>query len=179
MIPTRAQAIQLWDKYSLPESKKIHVQLVERVALFFARRVAEVTGESINIPLLSASALLHDIDKSIPKAKDEHHPDTGVRVLRDEGFSEVSDVIKTHSLSSILDQNLSPKSWEEKLLYLADKMVKYEILDVDRRFDLWRAENLPAEAISELTRAYPKVKKLEQDVCSLIGVMPSEIAGLA
>ncbi len=179
MIPTREQVMRLWDKYSLPESKKIHVQLVERVALFLASRVIKVTGNSINIPLLSAAALLHDIDKSIPKAKDEHHPDTGVRVLRSEGLVEVADLIKTHSLSSILDQSLSPKSWEEKILYLADKMVKYEILDVDRRFNLWRGEELPKDAIEELARAYPKVKSLERDICSLIGVSPSEIAVLA
>lgn len=179
MIPTRTQALALWDKFSLPETKRVHVQLVERVAVFLADRVAKATGDSINMPLLSAAALLHDIDKSIPKAKDEHHPDTGVRVLREEGFVEVANLVKTHSLSSILDQNLSPKTWEEKILYLADKMVKYEILDVDRRFDLWRREQLPQEAVDELDRAYPKVKALEQDICNLIGVSASEIAALA
>lgn len=179
MIPTRAQAFLLWDKFSLPESKKTHVLLVERVALFLAGRVTKARGVSINTSLLSASALLHDIDKAIPKAKDEHHPDTGVRVLKEEGFSEVADVIRTHSLSSILDQNISPKTWEEKLLYLADKMVKYEILDVDRRFDLWRAEKLPKEAVDELERAYPKVKSLEHDICELVGVASQEIAALA
>lgn len=179
MIPTRAQVLSLWDKYSLPDAKQTHVQLVEKVALFLANRVTKATRIEINMPLLSAAALLHDIDKSIPKAKGEHHPDTGVRVLREEGFAEVADLVKTHSLSSILDQNLSPKSWEEKLLYLADKMVKYEILDVEKRFNLWRAEQLPKEAVKELELAYPKVKQLEHDICSLIGVLPSEIAALA
>lgn len=179
MIPTRTQVLALWDKFSLPEMKRVHVQLVERVAIFLAARIVKAKGIRIDIPLLSAAALLHDIDKSIPKAQGEHHPDTGVRVLKDEGLVEVADLVKTHSLSSILDQNLSPKTWEEKILYLADKMVKYEILDVDKRFDLWRAETLPKEAIDALDRAYPKVKLLERDICGAIGVSPSEIAALA
>ena len=179
MIPTRDQAIALWDDYQLPDTKRRHVELVERVALFFAMRLTKAIGVTINTPLLSAAALLHDIDKSIQKAEGEHHPDTGVRVLRERGMSEVADLVKTHSLSAILDRNLSPKSWEEKLLYLADKMVKNEILDVDKRFALWQAEQLPERAQMELTEAYPKVKQLEAELCRLIQVEPSEIAGLA
>jgi HD superfamily phosphohydrolase YqeK len=179
MIPTRAQCIALWDTYALPEAKRVHVTLVERVAVLLAERVVAATGKAINMPLLSAAALLHDIDKSVPKAQGEHHPDTGVRLLQDQGMGEVANVVKTHTLSAILDQSRSPKSWEEKLLYLSDKMVKYEVVGVDGRFALWRKEDLPLDALKELDDSYPYVKQLEHDVCSLIGLEPTEIVGLA
>ena len=62
---------------------------------------------------------------------------------------------------------------------MEDKIVKYEILDLEKRLNLWREEQLPKEAVKELELAYPKVKQLEYDICSLIGVLPSEIAALA
>lgn len=187
MIPTIEQAKLLWDKYNLPPQKRNHVELVARVAVFFAQKllalpvlpVGRQVGGSINEPLLLTAALLHDIDKNIPKNPGEHHPDTGVRILNEEGMREVAEIVKTHSLHAILDSNISPKSWEEKLLYLADKMVKHEIITVDQRFDLWRAEDLPVDAKEMLEKTYPLVKKLEAEVLGLLDLKPEDIKNLA
>ena len=168
MIPTEDQCKQLWDKYHLPEAKRLHVSLVARVALFFA------TKFQVNISLLQAAALLHDIDKAIPRFPGEVHPDTAVRILREEGMGEVADIVKTHSLHAMLDPAIAPKSWEEKLLYLADKMVKYDIITVDERFKLWRDEQLSADAKAVLDKSYPLVKKLEKDVFDYICIPPEE-----
>lgn len=170
MIPTDDQIEKLWDVYNLPEYKRNHSQLVARVAMWFAKKLGVPT------PLLKAAALLHDIDKNIPKLPNEHHPDTGVRVLLEAGFEEVSQLIRTHPLHAILDPTIAPKTIEEKLLYLADKMVKHTIITVDERFALWRKEKLPEDAIKILDTAYPKVKELEQEICSTIGVDPNEIS---
>lgn len=183
MIPTEEEAKMLWDKYHLPKEKRIHVTLVARAALFLAKKLQEKYSDiQMNKPLLFAAALLHDIDKAITRNPGEHHPDTAVRVLREEGMSEVADVVKTHSLRSILDDTISPKTWEEKLLYLADKMVKYDIITVDKRFALWKAEDLSADAQWELNASYPKVKELEKEICELIGITPGDLpvqAGVA
>ncbi len=174
MIPTEQQAKTLWEKYHLPELKRIHVGLVARVAVFFGEKIG-----SVNLPLLRAAALLHDIDKAVAKLPDEHHPDTGVRILNGEGMKEVAEVVKTHSLHAILDHKIAPSTWEEKLLYLADKMVKYEIITVDKRFALWRAERLPPGAIEILDKTYPKVKQLEKEIFAHIGITPEEVVYLA
>lgn len=173
MIPTEEQAKALWDKYNLSKEKRTHVALVARVAMFFAKNI------NVHKPLLLAAALLHDIDKNIHRAPGERHPDTSVRVLREEHMDEVADIVKTHSLHAVLDPNISPKTWEEKILYLADKMVKYDIVGVDKRFALWRAENLPPDAIKILDESYPKVKALENEMFSLLGVSLDDVVRLA
>jgi len=165
MIPTEEQAKMLWDKYQLPQKKRTHTMLVAKQAVFFAKKIPNV-----NIPLLRAAALLHDIDKAVAKKPGEQHPDTAVRILKEEGMPEVASVVATHSLHAILDSRIAPKTWEEKLLYLSDKMVKYEIITVDKRFALWRAEALPIEAIAILDKTYPKVKELEKEVAKLVQV---------
>jgi hypothetical protein len=134
---------------------------------------------TVNGELLSAAALLHDIDKAVPKLPGEVHPDTGVRILKEEGMGEVAALVRTHPLHSVLDPSIAPTSWEEKILYLSDKMVKQEIITVDTRFDLWRREGLPQEAIQLLNRTYPLVKKLEAEIFSLIGTDPSDVRHLA
>jgi putative nucleotidyltransferase with HDIG domain len=169
MIPTEDQVKALWEKYQLPERKRIHATLVARVVKFIAKKIP------VNTQLLVAAALLHDIDKAAPKLAGEQHPDTAVRILQEEGMEEVADLVKTHPLHAILDPAITPKTWEEKLLYLADKMVKYDIVGVDKRFTLWRDEHLPAQEQKILDASYPKVKKLEQEVFKLAQISLDDI----
>lgn len=178
MIPSREQAKKLWDKYQLPQTKRVHVTLVAGVAVFLAQRLRTMNYE-LQTNLLYAAALLHDIDKAVAKLPGERHPDTAVRILTDEGMEELAALVATHSLHAILDPKICPKTWEEKLLYLSDKMVKYEIITVDKRFALWRAEGLSPDAIDMLDKTYPKVKDMEKQIFGLIGIKPEEVVYLA
>lgn len=162
MIPSRKQCVLFFDKFNLPSQKRIHVEEVTKLAMYFARKLLQ-KNIAVNVELIEASALLHDIDKNIPKKEGERHPDTAVRILNELGFSEVADVVKKHSLHCVLDSELAPKTWEEKIVYLADKMTKYEIIGVDHRFKLWYKEDLPQEATVILDASFAKVKALEQE----------------
>lgn len=174
MIPTRAQCLALFDRFSLPSQKKIHVEEVTRVALYLADKLA-AQGINIDRQLLEAAALLHDIDKNIPRQSGERHPDTAVRVLLDLHMPEVAEIVRKHSLHLILDPDRAPQTWEEKLVYLSDKMTKYEFIGVEHRFKLWYKEQLPAQAVKELDQSFPKVKALEQEVLTAAGITFSEM----
>lgn len=177
MIPTEEHALALWDKYGLPEEKRVHVALVATVALFLAEKLQQSDpGIHIHVPLLRVTALLHDIDKSVQRLPGEQHPDTGVRILREEGMEEVAEVVRTHAVHTILDPAIAPKTLEEKLLYLADKMVKFEVITVDKRFALWKAEHLPVKEQATLDACYPKVKMLEREIFGKIAVNPGDVA---
>ncbi|HCM37169.1 MAG: Metal dependent phosphohydrolase [Candidatus Gottesmanbacteria bacterium GW2011_GWB1_43_11] len=171
MIPTRPQCLALWDKYNLPSAKRIHVEEVTQLAKFFASKLkAQNSNVKINEALVEAAALLHDIDKNVTKRAGERHPDTAERILKELGFDEVAEVVRKHSLHAILDPELTPKTWEEKIVYLADKMTKYEVIGVDHRFKLWYKEHLPPEAVKELNESFPKVKQLEQEIYQAAGI---------
>lgn len=170
MIPTEQQAKALWDIYQLPQNKRLHCTLVAQVTMGLARECQMLNAKcQINKKLLIAAALLHDIDKNAPKLPGEEHPDAAVRILKEEDMGEVAALVATHPLHAILDPSLAPKTWEEKILFLADKMVKHEIVGVDRRFALWNAEHLPAREQAILDTAYPKVKALEKELAKLAG----------
>jgi len=176
MIPTRAQCLLLFDRYNLPSQKRIHVEVVTEFAKYLARNLKTQNPKlKINKELLESACLLHDIDKNISRSEGERHPDTAVRILRELGYSEVASIIATHSLHCILDPKTAPESWEAKILYLADKMTKYEVIGVDHRFKLWYRENLPSAAILELKACYPLVKALEKELLAACGITISDL----
>lgn len=180
MIPTTRQIKKLWDMHRLPAYKRSHCQVVARLALWFARQLKKRDPALIiNTRLLNAAALLHDLDKMAQKQPNEHHPDAVVRILRAGDFHAVADLVRTHPLHAILDQSIAPKTWEQKLLYLADKMVKHTIITVDERFVLWRSEKPPPEIERQLDEAYPKVKALEKEICTGLCIAPQDVARLA
>jgi putative nucleotidyltransferase with HDIG domain len=177
MIPTREQAQALWDKYTLPEKKRIHSSLVCDVSLFIARELRIKNEElRIDMELLEVGALLHDLDKAVEKLPGEYHPVCAARVLQEEGYDEVAELIRFHSVNYIEDPATAPKTLEEKILFLADKMVKQEIITVDKRFALWLEEfDLPEEQKAMLRRVYPLVKKLESELFIPIGIDPASV----
>lgn len=190
MIPTRAQCYLLFDRYKLPSVKRIHVEEVTKLANYFASKFkaqnprpqtpeASATGGQANVKineaLVEAAALLHDIDKNISPKFGERHPDTAVRVLGELGFTEVAEVVRRHPLHAILSPELTPRTWEEKIVYLADKMTKYEVIGLDHRFKLWYAEHLPAEAVAQLDASFPKIKALEAEIYQAAKISFSDI----
>lgn len=175
MIPKVYQALLLWQTYALPEQKQKHSLLVARVAKWIAEQIEQKKYLHIHKELLYIAGLVHDIDKNIPWETRETHPDAGVRILISLGYDEVATLVKKHPLHAILDPVLAPVTIEEKILYLADKMTKYEIISVDERFSLWHAETLTPKEQSVLDAAYPKVKALEAELCAMIQMDPEEM----
>lgn len=175
MIPDIHQCFALWEKYRLPPMKRIHVEYVSKVAYFLACEYQR-KGKHCHIPLVVAASLLHDIDKTVPKIRNEDHPDTAVRILKSEGMIEVARLVRTHSLHTIVDEGHPIKTLEARILFLSDKMVKYRVMTVDERFDLWRNEHIPKSGMEMLVRAYPKVKELEKAVFTDIGLDPQDVA---
>lgn len=177
MIPNETAAKELWKTYRLPPQKQLHSQLVCDVALYFARELQK-KGIQVRIDLLLSAALLHDIDKNMPQKEGEQHPQAGVRLLYTLDMPEIAHIVSTHPLHAILDEAICPKTWEEKLLFLSDKMVKYDVISVDDRLQLWRDEPLSPKERAILEAAGPRVKALEHEILSLIGVTSDDVINI-
>lgn len=177
MIPSQNRCFELLKKYNFPASKLCHVTLVSDVAKFLGVKLKKKKPKlKINVSLLVAAGLLHDIDKNIPRLFGERHPVSGARILKEEGYDEVADVVLKHDIEAFLDPERHPKTWEEKVLALADKMVKDEIITVDARYKLWYDENFPGQK-EILDATYPYLKNLEKEVFTIIKMRPEEVKG--
>jgi len=179
MIPDKKGIKALWDTYELPQYKRIHCDMVGKIALCIARKINKKRlGVSVNEQLLVAAALLHDIDKTIKKLPGEHHPDAGVRILEKEGMSEVAEIVRTHPLHMICDEKKGPKTIEQQILFIADKMTKQECIGLDKRFLLWKNEDKEEIAQNILNESYPKVIALRDAILKKAGITEEELAFL-
>jgi len=83
--------------------------------------------------------------------------------------------VDTHPLHKILQTPTCLITWEQKLLFLADKMTKYEVISVAQRFLLWEKETLTPQEREVLQKAYPLVDALEQEIFTLAHVTETDV----
>ena len=88
--PDEAQCAQLWERYGTPEPVRDHCRAVCAEALSLARQLIRA-GVTVDIPLLTGGALLHDVTRH---KKD--HPGEGARCLLKEGYPLAAALIIRH-----------------------------------------------------------------------------------
>ncbi|MAG22266.1 MAG: hypothetical protein CL943_03105 [Candidatus Diapherotrites archaeon] len=170
-IPTPEECIPLLKKYGATETIIGHLKQTAKVAVFLGKKLAE-KGEEIDLPLLEASALLHDIDKKI--TLDDHskkHAVEAEAILKKEGFPKIAEIVRQHRLGWIRENQFS--GWEAKLVYYSDKRVRHDqIVSLEERFEylLERYGSISKEARESILKAKPKVFELEEEIFSKIDV---------
>ncbi len=124
--------LKVWDKYRLPENVRRHCLKVAEVALKIANKLKE--EYEIDFEALKIGALLHDIGRAITHGI-EHFVYTG-EILRKEGFDEkVVRIAERHFSCGItkeeakrlgidVDRDFIPETIEEKIVCMADNLVK-------------------------------------------------------
>ena len=193
---TKEECIGLLKENKLEDKKIQHCILVSEVALFLAKKLIK-KGIDIDLKILEVGALLHDIGDATNGKFD--HAVAGAEILRKKGFDEMSEtaidqsnktvsehaqkslifdkitnIVRKHSLHHIL--NDPPETWEEKLVYYADKRVrssKVEIVSIERRVRRW-PEIHPkyAQSILDSTK---KAKELEKEIFLNLDFQPEEL----
>ncbi len=92
-----------------------HGKAVADIALRLGKALNQA-GCDLNIPLLEAAALLHDLAKGKPD-----HPRLGAEILVEQGFSTVARPVATHMDITV---NEAGKIGVAEVVYLADKLVQ-------------------------------------------------------
>ncbi|MBI2657581.1 HDIG domain-containing protein [Candidatus Woesearchaeota archaeon] len=130
-LPTREQCLQILKDSNVPGNIVAHLKKVCEFSLKICD-LLEKKGIKVNKKLVAAGALLHDIKK----ADSEDHIVQGHELVKSLGFPEVALIIKKHGLSYLDNPEFVPKTWEEKIVFYADKRIKNDkIVSVDERFE--------------------------------------------
>lgn len=153
-----------------------HSELVTDVALLIARKLNS-RGQHLDLALVEAGALLHDITKTICIKTKENHAETGGELLTSLGYHGVADIVRQHIC---LDQGSSdPNSvTEAELINYADKRVKHEeVVGIEERFQdvLERyVKKLPGLG-ARFEEVQLETQLLEQKIFSKIDITPEQI----
>jgi len=199
-LPTRKQCFGLLKKFGTPSHIIEHSLATAKLAVFLAERLNE-KGISVDIQLVDRACLLHDIlrvcdlndysrfeHSAADKAKWERlkakykgfcHEDAAALLC--EKYPQLAEVIKKHRYTSIAHQKDKPVTWEEKLVYYADKRVMHDrIVPLKERLEEAHKRHAPphqseAQRGIDTARIDRLICKLEREIFDKVGLDPLQV----
>jgi uncharacterized protein len=173
-IPNRESCLRLLGRVNLDKKVIDHSIAVCRTSVDIATRMRK-NGVNIDIGLVEAGALLHDIGRA--KVHGIAHGRAGAKMLRELGYPEpLARIAETHVLCGVLsyqtdkessdqNQNRSLMTIEEKVVCYADKItLENRKTTLRERYDRWFKKY---GRNSTLTRAFNRSKEIESELNSL------------
>ncbi len=136
-----------------------HLNRVAETAMKLGAAFKKVGKTDLDLDLIQASALLHDI-----KRKEKHHARAGSILVRNLGFPKVADIIAEHM--TIRLKNLIT---EKEIVYLADKLCDCDRVEPNytKRFQE-KIEQIP-NAESSISRRYKATQKIQSLIETAVG----------
>src|SRR5437773_1686662 len=171
-IPNAEEAHRILVARWLPAGSVAHSEGVARVAKDAAQRL-EAAGIPIDVGLVEAAALLHDVDKLETRGGRGVHGLTGAAMLESMGFGELAPPVVGHPVSALLDDRRFPRGWPSVVVSVADKHVAQTFMTIEERLDDM-ARRYPSFRV-EINAARRPALALEQELADAIGL---PVAGL-
>lgn len=207
-LPTRKECLAIIKEYCVPPHIVKHSLTVAKLAVFLAKKL-KGKGISIDINLVDRACLLHDIVRVCDfngsdysrfeqpvtaedkakwqqlRAKYEglHHEYAAYNILK-EKYPALALTIKKHRYKAILDEKEKPDTWEEKLVYYADKRVMHDkIMPLKERLTEAHKRNVffhDTEAQSRIitARVDSLIYRLEKEIFDKIGLKVTDAIAL-
>lgn len=204
-LPKRKEYLAILAEYHVPPHIVSHSRAVAKLAVFLAQRLNE-NGAAVDIELLDGACLLHDLlrvhdfkesdyngfERNLPeeektkwqriraKYKAMTHEDAAYEILKGK-YPALALAIKKHRYMALLDEKEKPDTWEEKLLYYADKRVMHEtIVPLKDRLAEGHKRNVfshGSETKSKINTAKvdPLIYEMEKEIFEKIGLDPDEV----
>ena len=177
MIPSRAECLSLMSSYGMLENIVSHSLEVAKVALFISIELNK-KGQRIDLGLVEAASLLHDLTKTeCLKTKDDH-AQTGSQQLKRMGYERVGDVVAQHIW---LGNEGDPSSVsEEEIVNYADKRVMHDrIVPLGERFnDLTERYGKHPNARDTLEQLQKEICGIENKIFIILQIDPNALASL-
>ena len=132
---------------------------------------------------MEAAALLHDVDKALPldhPLRDLGHGAAGAAWLTEAGHAELARTLIAHPVTRFNEPDaeawLTDAPIEERIVVYADKRATQRVVSLEQRFDRWRRKH--PEYRAKLDRAYAVAERLEDTLCTAIGIASTDVERL-
>ncbi len=155
-----------------------HVELVGALAYQLAIWLRK-EGEKVNPILAHRGGLLHDLGKLTARRihTNASHAEVAASLLNERQQAELAEIARRHIIYSIQDAATAPRTWEEKLVYFADKLAEGgQLVDVEERLEGLKNRHHVQAALIEQVRQ--PVLALKEQVAAAAGVNPADLVRL-
>jgi HD superfamily phosphohydrolase YqeK len=155
-VPTSEECAELMEKvFCVGDDIIRHGRAVAKVAVRLTEALNRA-GYGLDIPLIEAASLLHDIAKGEPD-----HARLGARILREEGFAAVAGPVAAHMDMKISGGNTIGAA---QILYLADKLMSGDrMVTLEERFrvklERYRHESEILDRINRRLKVAREIRK--------------------
>jgi putative nucleotidyltransferase with HDIG domain len=150
---------------------------VTKVALCLAVELNK-RGQKLDLGLVEAASLLHDLTKSECLKTKEDHARTGSELLKGMGYVRVGEVVAEHIHLS----RKNDPSWvtEEEIVNYADKRVQHDhIVSLEERFsDLMDRYGKGQKASEQMEQLKKATWQIENKIFSILGLDPDDLPNL-
>ncbi|MDD3041841.1 MAG: TIGR00295 family protein [Methanosarcinaceae archaeon] len=165
---SRAEAIGLLEKAGCAPKVIKHCEAVAALAVEFAKKI-KGTGKEVNIELVEAGALLHDLGRCRTHGID--HAMEGFNLAKKMGIeTRLAEIIKRHIGAGISreeakslglpDDDYFPRSLEEKIVAHADNLVKgTKRISTEERLSIMKKKDVGGEAIKRIMRLAEEIEE--------------------
>jgi molybdenum cofactor cytidylyltransferase len=157
-IPNSEECAAIQKIYGMDSPRRLHCAKVAEIAVRLSKALIE-KGKTIDLELVRASSVLHDIVRNRPQ-----HDIEGGRILREMGFERVAGIVSVHTF---LDAQVPNYSLEAAIVFLADKFVQGDkLVSLEARFQTSVRRyaidlDIKKKIIKRKQRAYEVKKEIE------------------
>jgi putative nucleotidyltransferase with HDIG domain len=138
-IPSREECLALMEDQGMLPNIRSHSLQVARVAQVLAVHLP-ASRPPLDLALLEAGALLHDIAKTECLKTKKRHTDIGGALLEARGYPEVAEIVAQH-VTLNHGHSRPDRISEVELVHYADKRVLHEeIVDLQTRFEYLQSQ---------------------------------------
>ncbi|MGC9195508.1 MAG: HDIG domain-containing metalloprotein [Syntrophobacteraceae bacterium] len=173
-VPTRDKCLEILTRHAMPSHILRHSLLVTEVALFIA---GGLNGNScrLDMGIVEAAALLHDIGKMAGLETGENHAELGARMLSASVAESVVRIVAEHIYLDI-SQTDGPIC-ESLVVNYADKRVKHDkVVTIRERFadliERYAKSTVQAAMLHEKLDLY---SALERNIFSHLTITPNDV----
>ena len=173
-VPSRDECLELMDRYGMLENIVKHSLTVTRVARFLSNELNK-KGQRIDLGVVEAAALLHDLAKTECLKSKEDHAQQGFRLLRGLGYERIAAVVAQHVEVSAGGDSASVT--EEEVVNYADKRVQHDrIVSLEERFsDLKDRYGHGKSALEQMDRMEKATYAIEAKIFLVLGSDPKDL----
>lgn len=163
-LPGWNQAQAWLAEQKAPANLQLHIQAVSAVAYQLAVWLRSA-GEQVDPLLAQRGAMLHDLTKiSSLHTPGINHGEATARILEDRNQPALAEIARRHILTHLLDQNLAPRTWEEKAVFLADKLMEgSRLVPLEQRINALSRRYSRFSA--GIQACLPPLRNLQKELC--------------
>ena len=176
-IPALEECYELLAREGVPRHIVRHCERVAQVGVFLARELVRA-GQPLDVFLVAAGGLLHDLTKHHSLRTGENHAESARRRLRALGFPEVAEVVGNHIFLKPGPPGTPIRA--DELVYYADKRVRHEeIVTLKERFvDLRERYGRRPSSWVRIWRLEELTRLLERRIFRFLPFGPEEVLRL-